>query len=116
MDIYFYRRLRHGVFAMTNPLTLRITGFFSSLILSLVSFSIIIDPHAFNLEINAAVIAIFILALGQSLVQLYFFIDVWEEEDGTQWNLGVFASTVSIIFIIIFFSMWIINHLNYNMR
>jgi heme/copper-type cytochrome/quinol oxidase subunit 4 len=30
--------------------------------------------------------------------------------------LSVFISTISIIFIIIFFSIWIINHLNYNMH
>ena len=54
------------------------------------------------------------LALIQSVVQLVFFIDVWKEE-GIRWNLIFFVSTVTIIFIVIFFSIWIINHLNYNM-
>jgi heme/copper-type cytochrome/quinol oxidase subunit 4 len=54
------------------------------------------------------------LALAQSLVQLIFFINVWKEKESF-WNLGIFISTVSIIFIVVYFSIWIINHLNYHM-
>jgi cytochrome o ubiquinol oxidase subunit IV len=93
----------------------RFTGFIASLILTLIAYSIIVSPEFFNFNIRTAVIVIFVLALVQSLVQLIFFINVWKEE-GPLWNLGIFISTVSIIFIIIFFSIWIINHLNYNMR
>lgn len=100
---------------MDRALMLRITGFIASLILSLAAYFIIIHPEFFNFEIKTAAIAIFILALVQSLVQLAFFINVWKEE-GPLWNLGIFVSTVSIIFIIIFFSIWIIDHLNYNMQ
>lgn len=108
LDIY-YRMVMH------HNLSLRITGFIGSLILTLAAYFIIVNPEFFNFEIKTAVIAIFFLALIQSLVQLIFFISVWKEE-GTLWNLSVFVSTVSIIFIIIYFSIWIINHLNYNMR
>lgn len=94
---------------------MRITGFITSLILTVAAYFIIINPEYFNFEIKTAILVIFVLALVQSLVQLIFFINVWKE-NGPLWNLGIFVSTVSIIFIVIFFSIWIINHLNYNMR
>jgi cytochrome o ubiquinol oxidase subunit IV len=100
---------------MHHALALRITGFIASLILTLTAYFIILYPEFFNFTIESAIIVIFLLALVQSVVQLIFFINVWKEE-GSLWNLGVFISTVSIIFIIIYFSIWIINHLNYNMR
>ena len=100
---------------MHHKLSLRITGFIASLILTLAAYFIIVSPEFFNFDIKIAIIVIFILALIQSFVQLIFFINVWKEK-GPLWNLGVFISTVSIIFIIIFFSIWIMNHLNYNMR
>lgn len=100
---------------MQHKLSLRITGFIASLILTLIAYFIIVSPSFFNFDIKTAVIVIFMLALIQSLVQLIFFINVWKEE-GPLWNLGVFVSTVSIIFIVVFFSIWIMNHLNYNMR
>jgi len=99
---------------MTHKLSMRLTGFIASLLLTLAGYFIIVSPEFFNFDTKTAAIVIFILALVQALVQLIFFINVWKEE-GTIWNLGVFISTVSIIFIIIFFSIWIIDHLNYNM-
>lgn len=103
------------VFYMHKEITQRISGFIASLALTLAAYFIIIEPASFHLSNKAAVLAILILALIQSIVQLIFFINVWKEK-GSFWNLGVFISTVSIIFIVIFFSIWIINHLNYNMH
>lgn len=100
---------------MNHTLSLRITGFITSLILTLGAYFIILNPESFHFDSKMAVIVIFFLALVQALGQLIFFINVWKEK-GPLWNLWVFLSTVSIIFIIIVFSIWIINHLNYNMR
>lgn len=100
---------------MTHELSFRIIGFIASLILTFASFFIILNPEFFNFSVQRAVPTIFILALVQSLIQLIFFINVWKEK-GPLWNLGIFISTVSIIFIIIYFSIWIMNHLNENMR
>jgi cytochrome o ubiquinol oxidase operon protein cyoD len=100
---------------MDRELTFRLTGFIASLLLTLAAYSIILYPDFLHLDFKSAIIAIFILALVQSLVQLTFFINVWREK-GAIWNFGVFVSTVSIIFIVIYFSIWIIDHLNYNMR
>lgn len=96
---------------MEHKLSLRITGFVASLLLTLIAYFIIVTPI---FHVKTAILVIFILALLQAFIQLIFFINVWKEK-GPLWNLGVFASTASIIFIIIFFSIWIIDHLNYNM-
>jgi len=100
---------------MNHVIASRITGYILSLTLTCLAYFIIVQPEFFDLTNKIAVIAIFGLALLQSLVQLIFFIDVWHEKD-TFWNISVFISTISIIVIIIFFSIWIINHLNYNMH
>lgn len=100
---------------MTAALLSRIAGFALSLILTLIAYFIITEPEYFHWTNSTAVLAIFIFALLQALVQLFCFIHVWTEEK-TRWNLSVFASQVSIIVVIIFFSIWIIDHLNYNMR
>lgn len=99
---------------MYYDLTLRISGFLASLTLTLIAYFLMTNPQFFDVDIKTVLMSIFALALIQSVVQLIFFIDVWGEK-GPPWNLGVFISTSSIIFIVIYFSIWIINHLNYNM-
>lgn len=120
MDLYIYRCVRYRFFTlgfvMFYELSLRFTGFLTSLVLTLAAYFLILHPEFFHSDIKSIVIIIFTLALLQALVQLIFFINIWKEEEKTLWNFGVFLSTVSIIFIIIFFSIWIINHLNYNMQ
>jgi cytochrome o ubiquinol oxidase operon protein cyoD len=101
---------------MYKELSLKGTGFIVSLMLTLAAYFMIVNPAFFDFDARSASIVIFILALTQSLVQLIFFIDIWKDRSGFLWNLGVFISTASIIFIVIYFSIWIINHLNYNMH
>lgn len=95
-------------------LTLRIMGFLASFLLTLAAYFVILNPAEFNLGSRGATLAIFMLAAVQSLVQLICFINLWREK-GPLWNLYVFLSTVSVIFVVIFFSIWIMDHLNYNM-
>jgi cytochrome o ubiquinol oxidase subunit IV len=92
----------------------RAIGFVLSLVLTLAAYFIITSPAAFHLETNTAILVIFILAVLQFIVQSVFFLNIWSEK-GPRWNLLVFISTLSIIFIIIVGSIWIMNHLNYNM-
>lgn len=99
---------------MHKSLTSRVIGFVSSLILTLTAFLIIVSPDFFHLKVGAAVNVIFILALLQSVAQSIFFLNIFSEK-GPRWNLVVFASTISIILIIVVFSIWIMNHLDYNM-
>jgi cytochrome o ubiquinol oxidase operon protein cyoD len=101
--------------SQSKEIVLRLTGFVIALILTMGAYFIILYPEMVGENVQSALTVIFALALLQSLVQLLFFIDVWEKK-GRLWNLGVFISTISIIFIIIYFSIWIINHLNANMH
>jgi len=95
-------------------LTYRITGFILSFIFTLGAYFIIVTPAFFHLDVDGAVLAIFILAFLQFTVQFVCFINLWREKKPF-WNLGVFLSTLSIIFIVIVGSLWIMYHLNYNM-
>jgi len=95
-------------------MTSRVIGFLASLILTLTAFLIIIRPDFFHLGTKGAIYAILILAILQSIIQSIFFLNILSEK-GTHWNLVVFASTISIILIIVVFSIWIMDHLNYNM-
>jgi cytochrome o ubiquinol oxidase operon protein cyoD len=94
-----------------------ITGFILSVLLTLAAAGLIwihinsghtIFTHQF------LTIAILVLAVAQLFVQLIFFMHL-ANESGPRWKLAVFASTVGIILIIIVGSIWIMNHLNYNM-
>ncbi len=99
---------------MDKSLTSRVIGFLASIVLTLTAFLIIIRPDFFHIGIKNAITMILGLAILQSIVQSIFFLNILSEK-GTRWNLVVFASTISIIIIIIVFSIWIMDHLNYNM-
>ena len=57
---------------------------------------------------------IMILAFAQLIVQLLFFLHLGRESQ-PRWNLIMLISFVSVIFIMVVGSLWIMNHLNYNM-
>ncbi|MBF0206417.1 MAG: cytochrome C oxidase subunit IV family protein [Oligoflexia bacterium] len=97
-----------------KTLSLRIFGFIASFILTVAAFLIIIHPGLFHLENRAAIVIILSLALLQFIIQSIFFLDLGRET-GPQWILAFFISTLFIILIIVFFSIWIMDHLNYNM-
>lgn len=99
----------------SKSLATRVIGFVASLIITLTAFLIFFRPDFFHLGLKMNVIVVLILAVLQCSVQSIFFLNILNEK-GTRWNLVVYASTISVIFIIIFFSMWIMNHLNYNMK
>ena len=54
------------------------------------------------------------IALVQLVVQLIFFLHLLNESK-PRWNLIFFISTIGIILIVVVGSVWIMNHLNYNM-
>lgn len=54
------------------------------------------------------------LAIVQLFVQLIFFMHL-ADESGPRWKLGGLISAVGIILIVVIGSIWIMNHLNYNM-
>ena len=99
---------------MHKTLISRVIGFVASLILTLTAFLIITHPVFFHLRIRIAIIVIFILAILQGIVQSICFLNVLSEK-GPRWNLVIFVSTISIVIVIIVFTIWVMNHLNYNM-
>lgn len=85
-----------------------ITGFILSAALTLLAYFAVVN-NALN-----ALLLISVLAIAQLFVQMIFFLHLNKGSD-RGWNLAVFASTVSIILILVAGSLWIMNHLNYNM-
>ncbi len=55
-----------------------------------------------------------VLAIVQLIVQLIFFLHLGKGADKA-WNLAAFFSTGFIILLLVVASIWIMNHLNYNM-
>lgn len=97
-----------------NPLAFRFAGLIGSLILTLAAYFLIVNPDFFHLDKNLAILIIVAFAIVQAVIQLIFFLNVWREK-GPPWNLAVFLSTLSILLIIVIFSIWIMHHLDYNM-
>ncbi len=102
------------VIYMHNTLYSRAIGFTASLILTFTAFLLITRPTFFPLEKDSVIAIILLLAVCQAIVQSIFFLHVLSEKK-PRWNLIVFASTLSIILVIVLFSMWIMHHLNCNM-
>ena len=97
-----------------GALTLRVIGYAASLLLTLATFLIVAYPDALHLQTQTIIFFILIFAILQACVQLVCFLHILSEKK-PRWNLFIFASTVSIIFIIVAFSIWVMDHLNYNM-
>ncbi len=91
-----------------------ITGFISSVILTLAAFFVVLRPGLFHVSSGGVVVIILALAVIQALVQLFFFLHLGEEK-GPRWNLVVLLSTFALILILVVGSIWIMGNLNYNM-
>ena len=85
-----------------------IIGFALSLALTLVAYFAVVNQVPVTLWVVTG------LALIQLVVQLIFFLHLGQGEDG-HWNLVTLISTISIVFILVIGSLWIMHHLNYNM-
>ena len=85
-----------------------ITGFILSLAFTLAAYFAVVNHFP-----NALIIILF-LAIAQLVIQLLFFLHVGQEQ-GPRWNLAVLLSTLGVVLIVVIGSLWIMNHLNYNM-
>ena len=99
---------------MHKTLISRIIGFVASIILTLTAFLIISRPSFFHIEMQKSIPILLILAVLQFIVQSICFLNVWGEK-GPRWNLLVYISTISIVIVIVVFSIWVMDHLNYRM-
>jgi cytochrome o ubiquinol oxidase subunit IV len=94
-----------------------IIGFISSLALTFIAAGLVWIHISSQHEVFSHPFlraAILVLAVIQLFVQLIFFMHL-AGESGPRWRLGVFISTAGIILIVIIGSIWIMEHLNYNM-
>jgi len=88
-----------------------VTGFVLSVALTLGAYFAVANSW---LAGNALIFCVLALAVIQLVVQLVFFLHLNEGED-RRWNFVVLCSTVLIVLILVVGSIWIMNHLNYNM-
>jgi cytochrome o ubiquinol oxidase operon protein cyoD len=94
-----------------------VIGFVLSIVLTLTAAALVwihINSGHTVFSHSFLIAAILVLAVIQLFVQLIFFMHL-AGESGPRWKLGALISTVSIILIVIIGSIWIMNHLNYNM-
>jgi len=86
-------------------------GFLLSLVLTLAAYFVVTNHVLTGGLLIGAIIA---LAFIQLTVQLIFFLHLASGRSSLA-NVNIFLTTMSIIFIIVVGSLWIMNHLNYNM-
>lgn len=88
-----------------------VTGFAFSLLLTLDAYFLVSKHLLTGIPLVAAVAG---LAVVQLLVQLICFLHLGDEPR-PRWNLMALLFALMVVFIIVFGSIWIMYHLNYNM-
>src|SRR5258706_14847435 len=109
MDFYLYHSVLNGMNNITTKAY--IAGFIFSLILTFVSYLLVINHIFSGLVLATALIEV---ALIQLIVQLFFFLHLGQESR-PRWNLIFFLLTFGVVLLIMVGSLWIMNNLNYHM-
>lgn len=102
---------------MKAKLSSYVIGYLSSIVLTLAAYMLIeihINSDRETFSHPFLIVAILALAIIQLIVQLVYFMHL-ASETGPRWKLAVLVSTVGLILIVVVGSIWIMNHLNYNM-
>ena len=86
-------------------------GFVTSLAFTLSAYAVA-TSHSFSSKF--IFVSVVTLAFLQLVAQLIFFLHLGSEKK-PQWNLFIFFTTLVGIFILVFGSLWIMDHLNYAM-
>jgi len=88
------------------------TGFVLSIILTLAAYFLVAN-HLLP-DRHTLILILVGLGVAQLLVQVIFFLHLGSESN-PRWNLIAFLFAVMVVGIIGFGSLWIMQHLNYNM-
>lgn len=88
-----------------------VTGFMLSLLFTAIPYYLVVDK---TLSGNSLIAAILGFALLQMLVQIYFFLHLGRGPKPL-YNIVFFASTIGLILVVVCGSMFIMEHLHYNM-
>jgi cytochrome o ubiquinol oxidase subunit IV len=94
-----------------------ITGFLLSILLTLAAyFVIVIHVNSGHKLISHSLATGVVITLGflQMIVQMIFFLHM-AKESKPRWKLWMFLSFISIVLTVVIASIWIMQHLNYNM-
>ena len=96
-----------------HPLSLAkyITGFVGCVAITLVAYVLVTRT---SWSQGAIIGTISVLAVLQFVVQMVLFLHVGEEQ-GPRWKLAVMIMMLSVVLILVFGSLWIMNNLNYRM-
>ena len=94
-----------------NLYKLYAAGFIFSMALTIMAYHLVVY-HL--LPAMILLVTILVLAFVQLAVQLIFFLHL-NQEKRPRWNLVMFITTFGLILIVVVGSIWIMNHLNYNM-
>ncbi|HAB98272.1 MAG TPA: cytochrome o ubiquinol oxidase subunit IV [Parachlamydiales bacterium] len=86
-------------------------GFFLSALLVLAAYFVTSERLLSGLALGLVVSA---LGLAQAILQLVLFLNLFREAK-PRWNILVFFFMVLVVLILVLGSLWIMNHLNYNM-
>ncbi len=87
-----------------------IFGFIISILLTLASYFLVAEELLTSRFVDMMIIG---LAVLQMVAQVIFFLHLGNESK-PRWNLILFVFMTVVVVIIVFGSIWIMNHLNYN--
>jgi cytochrome o ubiquinol oxidase operon protein cyoD len=93
-----------------------VAGFVLSLMLTLTAYLLVnrhVSSHHAAIGHGVLIFMLTGLALIQLVVQLVFFLHL-DRESKPRWNLTVLLFAVTVVVIVVFGSLWIMNNLNYH--
>jgi cytochrome o ubiquinol oxidase operon protein cyoD len=86
-----------------------VIGFVLSVITTLAAYFLVVNAL---LPQQALIYTVLAIAVVQLIVQVIFFLHIGR---GSRWKLISFIFTVVVVAIVVVGSVWVMNHLNYNM-
>lgn len=95
-----------------DPTQSYILGFLFSILLTIVPYLLVVNQR---LSGNLLIGVLVAVALGQMVIQLFFFLHMGHERK-PRWNMLVFLFMALIVLIVVIGSLWIMNNLEYNMH
>jgi cytochrome o ubiquinol oxidase operon protein cyoD len=98
--------------AKNSGLTSYLIGFVLSVILTNVTFNLVMHHHFSSIDLYTSIAVIAVVLL---FVQSIFFLRLNAKSSDDKWNLVAFCFTIFIICIVVTGSLWIMYNLNYNM-
>ena len=104
-NVHIHKGARHGTIESY------VVGFLVSLILTVGAY-LVVEKHL--LVGNLLILTVLGFAIAQFLVQVIFFLHL-NREARPRWKSKAFMFTFMTVIIIVAGSLWIMNHLNYNM-